>query len=122
MLPDFYPALVAKIRARLVPDAANAGCLVFPTKPGKHARVKHGGKLYSPHRVVLEVHLGRTLARSVDACHRCDNPPCCNTAHLFAGSRSKNMRDAYAKGRITHLTDHQWKPGEQGFVRTRGPS
>ncbi len=118
MLPDFYPELVARIRARLVPDPEHAGCLVFPQRAGRDARIKYGRRLYSPHRVVLEHALGRKIPRSTDACHRCDNPPCCNPEHLFAGSRAANMRDAYRKGRVAHLDQHQWKPGESGFVRT----
>jgi hypothetical protein len=33
-------------------------------------------------------------------CHTCDNPPCCNPAHLFVGTGSENMQDSIAKGRF----------------------
>ncbi len=33
------------------------------------------------------------------ACHTCDNPPCCNPAHIWAGTPSENTRDAVKKQR-----------------------
>jgi len=93
-------ALIARIARRTI-DAPN-GCRVWTgARSNKgHGRMKFGGRLVSPHRVVLEHVLGRRLARNEDACHHCDNPPCVRPDHLFAGSRSDNMVDASRKGRL----------------------
>jgi hypothetical protein len=50
------------------------------------------------HRYALTL-AGRPLLPGEHACHRCDNPPCCNPGHLFAGSSADNNADMMAKGR-----------------------
>jgi hypothetical protein len=49
--------------------------------------------------VALELKLGRRLLPGMFACHTCDNPPCCNPAHLFEGTHQANVDDMVAKGR-----------------------
>lgn len=50
------------------------------------------------HRYAYELTYG-PLPEGMLACHRCDNPPCCNPAHLFAGTYADNAHDRDQKGR-----------------------
>ncbi len=57
------------------------------------------------HRFALQLALGRPLGEGMEACHTCDNPPCCNPAHLFEGTHQDNVDDRNVKGR-TAQGDH----------------
>jgi hypothetical protein len=50
------------------------------------------------HRVAFSLTFG-SLPAAVAICHRCDNPSCCNPAHLFLGSQAENIADRHEKGR-----------------------
>lgn len=56
-------------------------------------------KTIAGHRASWIVHNGE-IPNRLHVLHRCDNPPCCNPAHLFLGTHSDNMADGARKGRF----------------------
>jgi hypothetical protein len=68
------------------------GAFDIRSRTGKRFRPHHA------HRVAWELTYG-PVPDGLFVCHRCDNPPCCNPAHLFLGSAADNNHDKCAKGR-----------------------
>lgn len=51
------------------------------------------------HELALSFSVGERRAEGMDTCHSCDNPPCCNPAHLRFDTRRSNVADMVARGR-----------------------
>lgn len=67
--------------------------------------MRHNGRMIGAHRVAFEVATGIVPPSDMDVCHTCDNPPCCNPAHLFLGTHADNNADRHAKGRTVMPTN-----------------
>jgi hypothetical protein len=58
----------------------------------------HSSRTEYSHRVAYRLSKGK-IPRGFHVCHSCDNPPCCNPAHLWVGTAKSNMIDRDRKGR-----------------------
>ena len=64
-------------------------------------------RYYTAHRYAWILTHGEP-ADGMHVLHRCDNPPCCNPAHLWLGTHDDNMADASAKGRSGRYGSKLW--------------
>jgi len=85
---------------------------------GQRARVRiHEGA----HRIAWSIATRRHVPEGLHVLHRCDNPPCCNPAHLYVGTASDNVRDCVARGRRNPARKGGW-PRSAGRAALEGAS
>lgn len=106
-LANIAPSALERFHASYRVDEAS-GCWVWI---GQIIRAGYGNfnfakRKFFAHRASWEIHNG-PIPEGLLICHHCDNPPCCNPGHLFLGTRSDNVQDAMAKGRM------RWKGAPQ---------
>ena len=67
-------------------------------RPNGYGSFSLNGRTVSTHRLAYRLATGVDPGRLVVR-HRCDNPRCCNPAHLELGTFAQNTRDMHERGR-----------------------
>lgn len=69
-------------------------------RPSGHGQISvNRGRLEGTHRLAWMLANGTDVPPRMYVCHHCDNPPCCNPAHLYVGTPKDNSQDAVDRGR-----------------------
>jgi hypothetical protein len=70
-------------------------------RPGQmgYGQVHIHRRNYPAHRIAYMMVTGRDLTPDCKVRHTCDNPICCNPAHLVEGTHLENMEDMRRRGR-----------------------
>lgn len=90
------------------------------SKPGfgGYGTIKISGskKFLRAHRVAYELCKGQ-IPKGLNVLHTCDNPACVNPKHLYLGTQSNNMIDAYQRRR--RLPNTKLGPREFRIIAAR---
>lgn len=86
--------------ARVDKDGPN-GCWLYTgfRKWDGYGWLSRYGRFMTAHRYAWILTHGDPQ-QGMSIMHICDNPPCCNPAHLKLGTHAENMADCKAKGRV----------------------
>jgi hypothetical protein len=91
-----------KTRQRFVSktEGKESGCIEWTAckLKGGYGQFKYDGKVWLAHRFAWMLENG-DIPEGMHVLHKCDNPKCVNTYHLFLGTHAQNMADRDDKGR-----------------------
>jgi len=103
VIPDLTPFDAYRFCQFLTPS--ETGCVEWQGSTSNgYGQFKIGGKDgrgYYAHRIAYWLSTGEVPSPTLQVCHHCDNPPCCNPAHLYLDTSAGNIGKAAIQGHMT---------------------
>ena len=101
---DPHPALAEAVTVsrfwRLVDQRGPDECWPWlGDKDDDYGVFYYDGRMRRAPELAMSFTTGERRIPQLDTCHSCDNPPCCNPAHLRFDTRLSNVRDMHERGR-----------------------
>lgn len=93
-----------------------------------YGRAYDGYRTRQAHALAWELANGQKIPNGLGALHSCDNPPCCNPAHLRPGTEAENTNDRVIRNRLTvpyrdyEVPQHRRPTGDRNGMRTHPES
>ena len=100
-IDDPYLGFFARIKcAETGSIIGGVRCLEWTGKLNEHGYGNHylRGRCILAHRYAWQS-FKSPIPEGMNVCHKCDNPRCCEIAHLFVGTQADNLVDMTNKGR-----------------------
>ena len=99
--PLYVDAVAVSRFWRLVDVRAETECWPWrgDVDSGGYGVFVYRGRKAGAHEYALSFTTGERRLPSLDTCHSCDNPSCCNPLHLRFDTRAGTLRDMVTRGR-----------------------
>lgn len=98
--PDLADAVTVSRFWRMVDTSDPDGCWPWlGDSDDGYGVFFYQGRMRRAAELALSFTTGEKRLPELDTCHACDNPPCCNPAHLRFGTRQSNVDEMCERGR-----------------------